>query len=165
MTVAFIGLGSNMGDRFFNLFSAAGLLIKECGLRKASSVYKTAPVGYKDQEDFFNCVLEVNTDMTPSELLNFLKSTERCVGREPSFKNGPRLIDLDLLLYDDEVIDTEGLAIPHPRMHERGFVLVPMQEIAPEIVHPVLHKTMQQLLEELKDSGDVEKWGKMMLRT
>jgi len=163
MTIAYIGLGSNVGDRFANLFDALGLLINGSVIKKVSSVYKTEPQGYKDQADFLNCVVEADTDMEPGDLLKDVKDIERLMGRETTFKNGPRLIDLDLLLYGDEVISTPDLVVPHPHMHERSFVLVPLNEIAPDLVHPVLHKTINEMMEGLKDGGAVQKWGKITL--
>lgn len=163
MTATYIGLGSNVGDRFANLFDALGLLINGSMLKTVSSVYRTEPQGYEQQPDFLNCVVEAVTDMEPMDLLKDLKNIERLMGREATFRNGPRLIDLDILLFGDVVIDTSELIVPHPRLHERAFVLVPLCEIAPEIVHPVLHKTIRELLWDLKDVGVVEKWGKITL--
>jgi len=163
MTATYIGLGSNVGDRFANLFDALGLLINGSMLKTVSSVYRTEPQGYEQQPDFLNCVVEAVTDMEPRDLLKDLKNIERLMGREATFRNGPRLIDLDILLYGDMVIDTSELIVPHPRLQERAFMLVPLCEIAPEIVHPVLHKTIRELLWDLKDVGVVEKWGKITL--
>jgi 2-amino-4-hydroxy-6-hydroxymethyldihydropteridine diphosphokinase len=161
MTTAYIGIGSNEGDRFTNMYNSIGLLVQECDIVKISSIYETEPVGYKDQPYFLNCVVEVNTELRPQQLLQELKSIEMMMGRAPSFINGPRIIDLDILLYGDTVIDTAELVVPHPRLHERAFVLIPFNEIAPELVHPVLHKTIKELLNELKDGGVVKHWGKI----
>lgn len=161
MSTAFIGIGSNEGDRFTNLYNSIGLLVQECDIEKISSVYETAPEGFKEQPDFLNCIVQVDTELTPQQLLQELKSIEMMMGRAPSFINGPRIIDLDILLYGDRVIDTDELKLPHPRMHERAFVLVPFDEIAPDCVHPVLHKTIKELLEGLKNGGTVKKWGKI----
>ena len=161
MSTAYIGIGSNEGDRFTNLYNSIGLLVQECDIEKISSVYETAPQGYKDQPDFLNCVVQVNTELRPQQLLQELKSIEMMMGRTPTFLNGPRIIDLDILMYGETVIDTDELKLPHPRMHERAFVLVPFEEIAPECVHPNLHKTISALLKELKYSGAVNKWGKI----
>jgi len=163
MTIAYIGLGSNMGDRFANLFDALGLLINSSALKKISSVYKTDPQGYREQPDFLNCVVEAETDMDPHGLLRDVKGIEKLMGREINFRNGPRLIDLDILLYGAEVIETDDLIVPHPRLQERAFMLVPMCEIAPDVVHPVLHKTMTELLRGVRDGQVVEKWGKITL--
>lgn len=163
MTITYIGLGSNVGDRFANLFDALGLLINGSALKKISSVYKTDPQGYRDQPDFLNCVVEADTDMKPHDLLKDVKGIEKLMGRELNFRNGPRLIDLDILLYGDEVVESEDLIVPHPRLQERAFMLVPMCEIAPNLVHPVLHKTMTELLRGVQDGQVVEKWGKITL--
>ena len=163
MAIAYIGLGSNIGDRFANLFDALGLLVNDSVLRKVSSVYRTEPQGYKQQPDFLNCVVEADTDLGPMRLLKNVKNIEQLMGREATFRNGPRLIDLDVLLYNDEVIDMPDLIVPHPRLQERAFMLVPMCEIAPEVVHPVLHQTMKEILRGLKDGCAVEKWGKITL--
>ena len=163
MTITYIGLGSNVGDRFANLFDALGLLINGSALKKVSSVYKTDPQGYRDQPDFLNCVVEADTDMQPHDLLKDVKGIERLMGRVLNFRNGPRLIDLDILLYGDQVVDMPDLTVPHPRLQERAFMLVPMCEIAPDLVHPVLHKTMTELLRDVKDGQVVEKWGKITL--
>lgn len=161
MTIAYIGIGSNEGDRFTNLYNSIGLLVQECDIKQISTVYETEPEGFADQPDFLNCVVEVSTELRPQQLLQALKSIEMMMGRAPSFLNGPRVIDLDILLYGDEVIDTSELTVPHPRMHERAFVLVPLKEIAPDCVHPVLHKMIKSLLSELKNGGVVKEWGKI----
>ena len=163
MTITYIGLGSNVGDRFANLFDALGLLINGSALKKVSSVYKTDPQGYRDQPDFLNCVVEADTDMQPHDLLKDVKGIERLMGRVLNFRNGPRLIDLDILLYGDQVVDMPDLTVPHPRLQERAFMLVPMCEIAPDLLHPVLHKTMTELLRDVRDGQVVEKWGKITL--
>jgi len=258
VAIVYIGAGSNTGDRQFNLNKAARLLAGRYRLVRASSVYETEPEGFKDQPDFLNCVLGVETDEKPQRMLAFLKGIEREMGRAESFRNAPRVIDLDILFYNDGVInwsnagrlprpdnigarndvnmgaprpdnigarndvnmgaprpdnigarndvnmgaphpdnivarndvnmgaprpdnivarndvnmgaprpDSIGdmhLTVPHPRAHERRFVLVPMAEIAPQYVHPTLHKTMKQLLDECKTGGRVEKRGRLDLK-
>lgn len=152
----FIGLGTNLGDRLANLHAARQALDPKVKLCQASSVYQTAPWGYLDQADFYNQVLEGETELTPLRLLNFLKKIEKDLGRIENFRYGPRLIDLDILFYDDLVKRTERLEIPHPRIPERAFVLVPLAEIAADLVHPRLGKNIARLLEEAPDRESVK---------
>jgi 2-amino-4-hydroxy-6-hydroxymethyldihydropteridine diphosphokinase len=135
---AFIAIGSNLQDPVRQVKLAFELLadLPETKLTKCSSLYRTAPVGYDNQPDFINAVAEVSTELTPQQLLHSLLTTETAQGRERPFANAPRVLDLDLLLYDDRVINTTELTLPHPRMHERGFVLYPLVEIAPDIEIP-----------------------------
>ena len=149
----YLSLGTNLGDRCLNLLKARDLLLPDVLTLRASSVYATPPWGYEDQPEFLNQVLEVRTDLPPVALLSRLKSIEAEMGREKTFRYGPRLIDLDILFYGGQVLETETLQIPHPRLHERAFVLVPLHEIAPDFVHPVLGETLAELLDKL---GDVE---------
>jgi len=150
MSTVYIGIGSNLGDReehclkAIRLFSEKGILVT-----RRSSVYETEPWGVKDQPKFLNMAIEGETGLTPAGLLEVLKMTEDEVGRTKTYRWGPRVIDLDILLYDDLVISTPELTIPHPRMHEREFVLRPLAEIAPEKIHPMLKKTMRELLSDL----------------
>ena len=146
----FIGLGTNLGERFENLARARALLAERVVVKAVSSVYETKPWGYLDQPDFLNQVIEVETDLTPTKLLNLLKRVEKKMGRERNFRNGPRLIDLDILLFGDRVLHTARLNIPHPQITERAFVLVPLAEIAPELVHPVLGKTTRWLRDAMQ---------------
>jgi 2-amino-4-hydroxy-6-hydroxymethyldihydropteridine diphosphokinase len=134
MHVAFVGLGSNLGDPEHSVRAALAALAASRGLRltAASSLYRTAPVGHAAQPDFVNAVARLSTDLTPQALLAVLLGMEIGFGRERSFRNAPRTLDLDLLLYDARVIDEPGLTLPHPRMHERAFVLAPLAEIEPE---------------------------------
>ena len=126
-------------------------------IRKASSVYETQPTEYKDQPWFLNMVLEFETLLEPLNLLELLLGIENQMGRERNRKWGPRNIDLDLLLHDELVINSDKLTLPHPRMHQRRFVLVPLAEIAPKVVHPSLKKSVEKLLEELKtDSAQTD---------
>ena len=151
MAVVYIGIGSNLGDREGNCagavarLEAAGLLIT-----KRSSVIETKAWGKTDQPDFINLVAEADTSLGPHELLRGLLGIEDEMGRERTTKWGPRIIDLDILLYDDLCLETENLIVPHPLMQERDFVLRPMAEIAPAKIHPMLRKTMAELLEELE---------------
>ena len=144
MAIAYLSLGSNLGDREGCIRKALALLKEKCKMLKTSSLYETEPVGYKDQPLFLNCAVKAETSMGPQELLAFLQSVEKRLGRGTS--NGPRVIDLDLLFYNNMVLNEENLAIPHPRAHERRFVLEPLKEIEPGFVHPVLAKTVEELL-------------------
>lgn len=148
MTTAYIGLGSNMGDRKSNLDDALRLLDEADGVRvvKASSYLETEPVGYVEQGLFLNAAAEVETELPPEGLLAVCHEIENRLGRIRTVRWGPRTIDLDILLYGDMVIDSESLKVPHPLMHEREFVLGPLNEIAPDALHPVLNLTVNQLL-------------------
>lgn len=149
MTRAYIAAGSNLGDRSRNLEQARHLLqTKGITLLQSSSVHETRPVGGPPQGDFLNAVWSVETELNAGELLNALLSVEKELGRVREVKNGPRSIDLDILFFGDFVISGNSLTIPHPRLHERLFVLEPLNEIAPGYIHPVLKKTIQELLEE-----------------
>lgn len=153
----FIGLGTNLGERFENLARARSLMEEKVRLNAVSSVYETKPWGYLEQPDFLNQVVEGETDLTPTRLLNLLKRIEKKMGREKNFRNGPRLIDLDILLYGNRVVHTTRLNIPHPELVERAFVLVPLAELAPELVHPVEGKTVAELLAEAPDQDEVKR--------
>ena len=148
---AYLALGSNLGDREENIATALQRLSQRMTIEQVSSIYETEPVGYQEQPWFLNAVCRVLTGLDPSSLLRLIKETETELGRVPSFANGPRLIDIDILFFGDEVMETETLTIPHPRIAERFFVLIPLVEIAPELVHPVAQKTLKQLLEEASE--------------
>ncbi len=159
MSTVYLGLGSNLGDREANLAKALGLLTQQVTIGQVSSIYETEPVGYLEQPWFLNLVCVGETKMDPFGLLTFAKEIEPELGRVSSFPNAPRPIDIDLLLYDDQKIDTDDLTIPHPRMAQRRFVLAPMVEIAAAIIHPGNGKTIKELLTKLDDSTQVRKWG------
>ncbi len=143
----FIALGSNIGSLEENL-NAALKKISEFGkVQKVSSFYKTKPQGFLDQADFLNAVCLFETDLEPQDLLKKLKETEKLLGRTPNFKDGPRLIDLDIIYYDDIVLNTPTLTIPHPRAHQRMFVMKGLLEIAPDFLHPLLKKTTREIIE------------------
>jgi 2-amino-4-hydroxy-6-hydroxymethyldihydropteridine diphosphokinase len=151
--ILYLALGSNMGDRLGNLKSAITNLPPQMSLKAKSPVYETPPWGYKDQDPFLNQVVKAETYMDPSALLKHLKRLEKALGRVATFENGPRAIDIDILFFDEEVINTPPLVIPHPRLHERAFVLVPLADIAPDLVHPVLNKTVSEMLAAVDASG------------
>ena len=159
MPLAYIGFGSNIDDRLAHIQNAIRALSKTEGLtlQKISSVYKTTPVGYEAQAEFLNGVAAIQTNLPPLSLLHILKDIETAVGRQHRIRWGPREIDLDILLYGDMCFQTEKLVIPHPEMHLRRFVLAPLAEIAPDLVHPVLKETIQTLLERLAGDKSVLK--------
>ncbi len=150
-TIAYIGLGSNRGDKAGNCLRALNLLREAGRVKKTSSFYGTEPVGFRNQEDFINAVAELHTDLSAGQLLEACRDIENKLGRSRTLRWGPRTIDLDILLYGDVVMETSDLTIPHPLLASRRFVLVPLCEIAPQVVHPVLQKTASRLLAELDD--------------
>jgi 2-amino-4-hydroxy-6-hydroxymethyldihydropteridine diphosphokinase len=152
MPIVHIGLGSNLGKRKENCTKALMLLsTRGIVITKRSSFIETEPWGVRDQPKFINMAIEAETALEPLKLLETLKSVEGEMGRKESYRWGPRVIDLDILFYDDGVVDSPELRIPHPLMHEREFVLRPLAEIAPDKVHPVLKKTVRELLSELRE--------------
>lgn len=147
---AYLGIGSNMGDKEGNLNNALSRIADSTTrVTKVSGFYETKPVGYLDQDDFVNCAAEIETLLNPAELMNTLLKIEQELKRERVIRWGPRTIDLDILLYDDLITYSGEITIPHPRMHERLFVLEPLSEIAPYILHPILKKRMIELKDEL----------------
>jgi 2-amino-4-hydroxy-6-hydroxymethyldihydropteridine diphosphokinase len=160
----YLALGSNLGDRMGNLKLAVERLSQKMTIKKLSSVYETEPVYYKEQPLYLNAVLSAVTELEPSDLLRFVKGIESDLGRQPSFRNAPRLIDIDILFYGDGVVQTAELTIPHPRIAERAFVLVPLAEIAPKLVHPVTHEKVEDLLSVVNGLGGVRKKGKLLRR-
>ena len=155
---AYLGLGSNLGNRQDNLDKALNLLSQRLQVRQVSSIYDTEPVGNVNQPRFLNSVCQVHTRLTPTELLALAKGIELKLGRAPGKSNAPRPIDIDILFYDDQVIETPELVIPHPRLAERAFVLIPLAEIAPDLVHPVRGKTIKELSSGVTETQGVFKW-------
>ncbi len=154
----YLGLGSNLGDRQANLDRALSLLSQRVGEMQVSSVYDTEPLGNINQPRFLNMVCQVYTSLAPAELLALVKGIELKLGRASHKPNAPRPIDIDVLLYNDQVIETPELTVPHPRLTERAFVLVPLAELAPDVVHPVSGQTIKELLERVKEKQGVFKW-------
>lgn len=158
--IAYIGVGSNQGERHAHCNAAIERIAASGHTRilKQSSWYLTEPWGYHAQDDFINLVLEVATELAPLELLHFLKNIEKKQARQTDVRFGPRTIDLDILLYGNRVIQSLELTIPHERLCERGFVLVPLNEIAPQLMHPVRRQTVSRLLAALDDRRQVIKY-------
>ena len=153
-----LGLGANLGDRAGNLDAAVAGLARFLHLTAASPIYETAPMYVEDQSPFLNMVVAAETGLPPEQLLASLKQLERRLGRVAGVRNGPRAIDLDILLYGDRVMTETQLEIPHPRMAERAFVLVPAADIAPDRRHPLSGRTIAQMAADLPDRGDVTPW-------
>jgi 2-amino-4-hydroxy-6-hydroxymethyldihydropteridine diphosphokinase len=158
LAIAYLGLGSNLGEREENLRRALALLSAKVNLEEVSSVYETEPVGYKEQPLFLNLVCRIATNLPPGELFHVAKDVETSMGRIPSFPNGPRIMDIDILFYEDRIMSTQDLTIPHPRLQGRAFVLIPLAEIAPDLVHPELGKSITQLASDVKGRKGVQKY-------
>ena len=174
---AYLGLGSNLGRREENLATAMGRLTSARGrpipsslpetmpenlgvqILRASSIYETSPWGVEDQPEFLNCVLEICTRLSPSELLTWVKVVEQEMGRQQGPRYGPRLIDVDILLYGCVVVDLPDLQIPHPRLHLRAFAMIPLAELDRRLVHPTLHATAGELAAQVDGREGVKVWG------
>jgi len=158
MNIAYLLIGGNLGNRQENLAAARFLIGKHCGqITRESSVYETAPWGKIDQPGFLNQALEVNTGLNARQLIRRILRVEKSMGRVRKEKLGPRIIDIDILLFNNEIQDISFLKVPHPEMQYRRFVLIPLSEIAAEIVHPVLKKNISELLHDCTDELDVKK--------
>lgn len=158
MYTAYLLTGSNMGERLEYLLKGNHLIEQTCGkIVQSSAIYETAPWGFLDQPAFLNQVIAINTPLTAEMLMFHLLKIEESIGRIRTIKLGPRIIDLDILMFDQLVIDSPNLQLPHPALHLRRFALTPLFEIAPNLLHPVLNKTIANLLMECTDDSDVQK--------
>ena len=157
---AYVGIGSNLGDRAGNLLLAVrGLMEASFAVTKLSGIYETEPVGIENSACFLNMVAEIRAEsITPSQMMARMLRIEYLLGRKDKSLKRPRTIDLDLLFYGKEKVDSEFLTVPHPRVHLRNFVLVPLTEIAPNFVHPVMHRDIKTLLEHSTDTSSVRRW-------
>ena len=158
LTKVYLGLGSNIGDRQGNLSMSVKLLSEQINVERVSSLYETEPVGYLEQPKFLNAVLRSTTHLAPERLLALIKDIEKSLGRVSSFVNAPRPIDIDILFYGMRVISSPQLTIPHPRLEERAFVLVPLAEIAPNLRHPVSRRTVSEMIQKVAGLEGVKKY-------
>ena len=152
-TVTYLSLGSNVGDRAANLREAIRRLGELGAVSKTSSFYETEPVEFAGQSWFLNCAVELDTERSAQQLMRGLLDIERQMGRERDHPKGPRKIDIDILMFGDAIIDEPGLRVPHPAMHQRRFVLAPLAEIDAEVIHPVLERSVGELLDELPETA------------
>lgn len=151
--IVYLALGSNLGDRLANLKQAIAALTPQLDVKAKSQVYETLPWGYEDQPKFLNQVVKAKTYLEPEPLLKHLKRLEVALGRQESFPNGPRLIDIDILFYDELILYSPSLVIPHPRLHERAFVLLPLMDLDPELIHPVNKKSIREMVADCNLEG------------
>ena len=159
MNQVYLLIGGNLGNRASNLDMALKLIEQECGaISRVSSVYETAPWGKKDQPDFLNQAILIFTNLSPQMLLDNILTIEKQMGRFRAEKFGSRIIDMDILFYNDDIIESGELRIPHPELQNRRFVLEPLAEIAPQKIHPLLKKTVEELLQECRDPLAVKKY-------
>lgn len=147
----YLALGSNVGDKTKNLSDAIDLIGKNVQLLKTSRIYPSKPMGYKEQDIFLNMVVFGKTDMDLLSLFNFVKEIEKKIGRVDRFRWGPREIDIDILFYNDEIYNSDILVVPHPRLHERDFVLYPLMDINPDFVHPVFKEKIKDLFKFVEE--------------
>lgn len=154
--IVYLALGSNLGDRQENLRQAVAALPPQMVIKAKSHIYETPPWGFEDQPRFFNQAVKAETYLEAEPLLKHLKRLEIALGRQASFPNGPRSIDIDILFYDDLVLNTPLLTLPHPRLHDRGFVLLPMMDIAPELVHPVMKESIREMAASCNLDGIIQ---------
>ncbi len=156
---AYVGIGSNVGDRTGNCRRAVEEIHRfaDTMVVRHSSFYETEPMEFPDQESFINGIVAIHTGLPPLDLFTACQKVERLLGRKRTARYGPRIIDLDILLYGQRVMETAELILPHPKLHLRRFVLVPMAEIAPDAVHPTLHQTVDELLNKIKDNYRVRR--------
>ncbi len=155
--IVYLALGSNLGNRLSNLKEAIAALPPQMEVKAKSAVYETPPWGYEDQPKFLNQVIKATTYLDPEPLLKHLKRLEVTLGRKETFQNGPRLIDMDILFYDDLILNTRSLVIPHPHLQERGFVLLPLMDIDPDLTHPISKKSVREMVTDCHIEG-IEKF-------
>ena len=157
----YLGLGSNLGDRQANLARALKLLGERLHIELVSSLYETEPVDYTEQPLFLNAICRAQTELGPMQLLSLVKGIEASLGRVPSFPNAPRPIDIDIIFYGDLIMETPELTIPHPRLEERAFVLIPLLEVAPDLRHPVSGENVKDLAARVGGREGVKKIGEL----